>query len=110
VHASGACGAKPKLSGSRANNEIRRNVRPRPAPAAGEWVLRNRPAAVVVETACHPGHGAWPGNLFSCADQVVLGAGGGFFQRVFCQVGPAGAFDCAAAAVSLPCEQPRERS
>lgn len=49
-------------------------------------MLRQKPAAVVVETACHPGHGSRPGNLFSCADQIVLGSDGGFFQRVFCQV------------------------
>jgi hypothetical protein len=55
-------------------------------PRSGEWILRNRPVAVVVETACHAAHGAWPGNVFSCADQV-LGSDGGFFQRMFCQVG-----------------------
>jgi hypothetical protein len=58
-------------------------------PHIGEWVLQTKPAAVVVETACHPEHGAWPGNLFSCSDQQILGSGGSFFQRVFCQVAAA---------------------
>ncbi|KAI8465493.1 MAG: hypothetical protein J3K34DRAFT_525292 [Monoraphidium minutum] len=58
-------------------------------PHIGEWILRSRPAAVVVETACHPGHGAWPGNVFTCDDQEVLGTGGSFFQRMFCQVAAA---------------------
>lgn len=57
-------------------------------PHIGDWILQNRPAAVVVETACHPSHGAWPGNLFTCADQTVMGSDG-FFQRVFCQVAAA---------------------
>ncbi|GBF99338.1 hypothetical protein Rsub_11750 [Raphidocelis subcapitata] len=51
-------------------------------PHIGEWVLARRPCAVVVETACHPAHGAAPGNLFSCEEQAVVGSDGGFFQRV----------------------------
>lgn len=39
-------------------------------PPAGEWVLQNRPAAVVVETACTPEHGAEPGRGVTCRDQV----------------------------------------
>jgi hypothetical protein len=38
--------------------------------AVGEWVLQNRPAAVVVETACIPEHGAAAGNAVTCRDQV----------------------------------------
>lgn len=38
--------------------------------AAGDWVLANRPAAVVVETACTPEHGAQPGRGVTCRDQV----------------------------------------
>lgn len=37
---------------------------------AGDWVLQNRPAAVVVETACTPEHGADPGRGVTCRDQV----------------------------------------
>ena len=40
------------------------------AAAVGEWVLQNRPAAVVVETACIPEHGAAAGNAVTCGDQV----------------------------------------
>jgi len=32
----------------------------------GEWILANRPAAVVVETACTPDHGAQPGVAITC--------------------------------------------
>lgn len=37
---------------------------------AGNWVLQNRPAAVVVETACTPEHGSAPGRGVTCRDQV----------------------------------------
>ncbi|KAF6258087.1 hypothetical protein COO60DRAFT_1460861 [Scenedesmus sp. NREL 46B-D3] len=39
-------------------------------PHIGEWILANRPAAVVVETACTPEHGSQPGRAVTCRDQV----------------------------------------
>ena len=75
----GACHAEPA-----APRADRPTPAPRP-PIPGEWILRHRPATVVVETACNPAHGAWPGNVFTCGDQSV-GYGASFFERVFCQV------------------------
>ena len=48
-------------------------------PYIGEFILRQRPTAVVVETAVTPEHGARTGNEFHCTD----GSGGGFFPRMF---------------------------
>lgn len=43
-----------------------------PAPT-GEWIIRQRPQAVVVETAMGPEHGAVSGNVIRCGDQVGTG-------------------------------------
>ena len=51
----------------------------------GEFILANRPDAVVVETAVTPEHGAVPGSSVSCADELVQGPQA-FFIRMFCQV------------------------
>uniref|UniRef100_A0A383WDL8 Uncharacterized protein n=1 Tax=Tetradesmus obliquus TaxID=3088 RepID=A0A383WDL8_TETOB len=56
-------------------------------PHIGEWILANRPAAVVVETACTPEHGSQPGRAVTCRDQVPGAAG--MFLRVFCQIAAA---------------------
>eukprot|EP00879_Flechtneria_rotunda_P029824 GHRR01032277.1.p1 GENE.GHRR01032277.1~~GHRR01032277.1.p1 ORF type:complete len:168 (+),score=18.87 GHRR01032277.1:224-727(+) len=40
-------------------------------PHIGEWILDNRPGAVVVETACTPDHGLEPGTAVTCRDQVA---------------------------------------
>ncbi|KXZ52377.1 hypothetical protein GPECTOR_9g421 [Gonium pectorale] len=52
----------------------------------GEWIIRQRPAAVVVETAMGPEHGSLAGNVIRCGDQVVDPTAG-FFLRMFCQIG-----------------------
>ncbi|MEW5300245.1 MAG: hypothetical protein WDW36_003187 [Sanguina aurantia] len=51
----------------------------------GEFILRNRPQAVVVETAIVPEHGAMPGNIITCNDTITDPAAA-FFMRMFCQV------------------------
>eukprot|EP00775_Hariotina_reticulata_P009161 gene9161-9327_t len=56
-------------------------------PHIGEWILTNRPAAVVVETSCTPDHGAQPGRAVTCRDQVPGAAG--MFLRIFCQIAAA---------------------
>ena len=57
-----------------------------PQPYIGDFILRQQPSAVVVETAVTPEHGAKTGNEFRCADGVLRGGGGGFFPRMFCHV------------------------
>ncbi|GIL90740.1 hypothetical protein Vretimale_19829 [Volvox reticuliferus] len=57
-----------------------------PQPHIGEWIIRNRPQAVVVETAMGPEHGSMAGNVIRCGDQVVDPTAG-FFLRMFCQIG-----------------------
>ncbi len=52
---------------------------------AAEYILRTRPAAVVVETAVTPEHGARPGNSISCKDRLVEGPAA-FYMRMFCSV------------------------
>lgn len=59
-----------------------------PQPHIGEWIIRNRPQAVVVETSLGPEHGAMPGNVIGCKDQVV-DKDADFYLRMFCQVGAA---------------------
>jgi len=67
-----------------------------PQPHIAEYILRERPHAVVVETALTPEHGARPGNTVSCRDRVVEGPGA-FFLRMFCQVASALQEEAAAA-------------
>ncbi|GLI71608.1 hypothetical protein VaNZ11_016873 [Volvox africanus] len=57
-----------------------------PQPHIGEWIIRQRPQAVVVETAMGPEHGAMAGNVIRCGDRVVDPTAG-FFLRMFCQIG-----------------------
>jgi len=56
-----------------------------PTPNIGHFILRTRPDAVVVETCLTPEHGAVPGTVISCEDQLVQGPSA-FFVRMFCQV------------------------
>ncbi|KAG1657671.1 hypothetical protein FOA52_013765 [Chlamydomonas sp. UWO 241] len=55
-------------------------------PHVGEFILRERPDMVVVETPVTQEHGSLPGNTLSCKDQVVEGTPQAFFVRMFCQV------------------------
>ncbi|GIL63448.1 hypothetical protein Vafri_17499 [Volvox africanus] len=57
-----------------------------PQPHIGEWIIRQRPQAVVVETAMGPEHGSMAGNVIRCGDRVVDPTAG-FFLRMFCQIG-----------------------
>jgi hypothetical protein len=52
-------------------------------PYIGDFILRQRPSSVVVETALMCAHGAKTGNVFCCEE---AGAGSGFFPRMFCQL------------------------
>lgn len=52
---------------------------------AGEYILRTRPDAVVVETSVTHEHGAVPGNGISCSSELVQGPEA-FFVRMFCQL------------------------
>lgn len=52
---------------------------------AGEYIIASQPDAVVVETAVGPEHGALPGNVLTCGDQVV-DSNAAFYLRMFCQV------------------------
>ncbi len=64
---------------------------PTPAPTSapmhttGEWIIRQRPQAVVVETAMGPEHGAMAGNVIRCGDRPADPTAG-FYLRMFCQV------------------------
>ena len=61
-------------------------------PHIGEFILRQRPAAVVVETALDARHGARTGNVFASEGAAADGlpssssSGRGFFPRMFCQL------------------------
>ncbi|KAG2451634.1 hypothetical protein HYH02_003414 [Chlamydomonas schloesseri] len=57
-----------------------------PQPHIGEWIIRQRPQAVVVETAMGPEHGAVSGNVIRCGDQVADPTAA-FYLRMFCQIG-----------------------
>ncbi|BDA46264.1 hypothetical protein COCOBI_08-3560 [Coccomyxa sp. Obi] len=52
-------------------------------PYIGDYILWQRPSAVVVETAISPEHGAASGNFFTCSH---LAQDSNFFERLFCQV------------------------
>jgi hypothetical protein len=57
--------------------------------SAGEYILQNSPAIVVVETAATPAHGTAPGNTVSCQDVPLVPGASGFFLRMFCQIASA---------------------
>ena len=57
-----------------------------PCTSPGEWIIRHRPQAVVVETSLGPEHGSMPGNVIGCKDHVV-DRDADFYLRMFCQVG-----------------------
>ncbi|GLC70389.1 hypothetical protein PLESTF_000967700 [Pleodorina starrii] len=58
-----------------------------PQPHIGEWIIRQRPQAVVVETAMGPEHGSLAGNVIRCGDPTVVDPTAAFFLRMFCQIG-----------------------
>ncbi|EFJ39743.1 hypothetical protein VOLCADRAFT_121785, partial [Volvox carteri f. nagariensis] len=57
-----------------------------PQPHIGEWIIRHRPQAVVVETSMGPEHGAQTGNVIRCGDRVADPTAA-FYLRMFCQIG-----------------------
>ncbi|KAG2488998.1 hypothetical protein HYH03_012437 [Edaphochlamys debaryana] len=57
-----------------------------PQPHIGEWILRQRPSAVLVETAMGPEHGAAAGAVLRCGDRVADPTAA-FYLRMFCQIG-----------------------
>ncbi|GFR46002.1 hypothetical protein Agub_g7480, partial [Astrephomene gubernaculifera] len=57
-----------------------------PQPHIGEWVLRRRPCAVLVETALGSEHGAEAGSVV-VAGQRLADPSAAFYLRMFCQVG-----------------------
>ena len=74
-------------------------------PHIGDFILRQRPTAVVVETALDAQHGAKTGNEFRCegaaAHGAPAGSSRGFFPRMFCQLSAHLAADPAPAASQL---------